>query len=269
MKYTKIILYLCLLIFLIGVQLLYADITFLPLGRSWAGNAELPLPLGVGITYYHQEQDYHISKLTLNEEPLSQETLDTLGVFNISTEWNFLLDAWVLPFFNVFGIMGKVWGVTEVDINEMEGMDIDLDNIQNIEYDGWMYGGGGTLAGGGGIFFGSVTATITKTNLDVATSSVRAWVMAPKAGVVVENLSFFNSVNLWLGAMYQNSEESHQGHVEVPLFGELEYKVKLHQEEPWSYQLGLVAELSKRVILAMEGGMGGRKQLSATLQYRF
>ncbi len=230
--------------------------SFLPLGKSWVGDRELPRPFGIGLNLYHQTQDYELKGLTLNLPTVDMTQVSRIDIANATDEVNVQFDAWLLPFLNVFGIVGNVDGKTTVNpgppLSELE-----------VDYDGLVYGGGATLAGGVGRFFFSMSAITTETDLDTTTSSVDAWIFTPRVGVRA------GAVELWGGAMYQEAEERHRGHISVPIFGDVAYDVELQEKEPWNYLIGAGTNIGEHWRLELEAGFGNRKQALFLLAYRF
>ena len=227
-----------------------------PLGRSWAGDRELPRPFGIGLNLYHQTQDYDLKSLTLNLPNVGVAQASAIEIENRTDEQDVKLDLWLLPFLNVFGILGNVDGQTTVDpgppLSQLE-----------VDYDGLVYGGGVTLAAGGERFFGSVTAILTQTDLDTSTSSVEAWIITPRVGVRVKNMAF------WAGAMYQEAAERHRGRLSLPFFGQVAYDVELAEKEPWNYLVGFRADINEHWGLELEAGFGNRKDAIVSIGYRF
>src|SRR5512145_214888 len=74
-------------------------------GKDWAAGQTLPLPFGVGITVYEQHQDYTITSLVVGVPGFESLPTDRLDIDNRIREVNVKLDAWLLPFLNVF-LMG-------------------------------------------------------------------------------------------------------------------------------------------------------------------
>ncbi len=234
-----------------------------PLGRSGVGDRELPKAFGVSLTVYHQEQDYNLKSLEFSLPGVDPAQLSgilspplDLNVENTTDEINLQLDCWVLPFLNVFGIIGRVDGETKVE------MEPPLEEI-TVDYDGLLYGAGLTLAAGGERFFGSLTAVFTSTNLEQEDSSVKAWVFMPRVGIR-SGLGQF-----WIGAMYQQAEEEHSGTETVPLVGNVLYDVELEEEEAWNFLAGMKIDFNDNWKLNLEGGFGKRKQATVSLIYRF
>ncbi len=196
-----------------------------PLGRSWAGEQKLPLPLGIGVTYYYQQQDYGLVSLDVGPIPIPPDLLSDVQVTNHIHEINLKADLWVLPFLNVFGIIGDVSGETKVDLGQLLGQ-------LTVDYDGLVYGGGFTAAVGVKRFFTSLTTHFMATDLKGDRSSVSVLLLTPKAGIV------FDRGALWGGAMYQRADEEHIGSIFIPPFGDVDYEVVLKEKTPWNFLVG-------------------------------
>jgi hypothetical protein len=227
-----------------------------PLGRSLAGDRDLPRPFGIGLNFYHQTQDYRLRSLRLNLPFVDMTQATGIDIENRTNEFDLKADLWVLPFLNVFALAGNVEGETTVNPGPP------LSELQ-VDYEGLVYGAGVTIAAGGKLFFGSVTAVVTETDLDTATSSVNAWVLTPRFGVHFDRMAF------WIGGMYQEAEERHEGRITVPMFGEVTYDVEMESAEPWNFVAGLTANLSKHWELEVEGGLGDRQHALISIGYRF
>jgi hypothetical protein len=249
-----------------------SPVGFLPFGKSMADGRELPLPLGATLTYYYQRQDYDLEKLTLRNLPIQVATTG-IAVENRLDEVNLQIDAWLLPWLDVFGILGKLQATTTVDGVALMGQDI---AVPDYDYNGLVYGGGATLAGGLGNWFGSLTGIYTNTNLSGDASSVKSWVVTPKVGYS------FSRVRFWAGAMYQKAEEKHTGTFTMMLPTNLanpnpaevasqtvSYEVEMHEKNPWNFLLGAETGFGPHWRLSVEGGMGGhRSQVQISLTAR-
>ena len=224
---------------------------------------KMPMPWGIGFTLYNQNQPYDIVTLEVPLAGLDIGAAEGLKIQNNTDSYHLKFDYWILPFLNVYALGGYIDGTTTVKLGDVDlGLPIRLNDIK-IEYSGVMYGGGVTLAVGGERWFASATYDITQTNLDVTSSSVKGWLVTPRVGLV------FDGAAIWIGAMYQQAEETHEGIWEMPYVGLVPYYVELEQSEPWNYQIGMVAGLSEHWNLVFEGGFGERKSVLANLEYRF
>lgn len=224
---------------------------------------QLPMKWGIGATLYNQTQPLNIVSLQIPIAGLDLSAADGLDIENNTDAYHFKFDYWLFPFLNVFLLGGQIDGTTTVKLSGVDlGLPITLNNIK-IDYSGVMYGGGATLAFGGKGWFTTLTYDLTETDLDVATSAVSAWVLTPRVGLT------FKSAAIWVGAMYQNAEETHEGIFEMPFLGAVPYNAILEQSEPWNYQIGMIAGLGEHWNLTFEGGLGNRKSVLAALEYRF
>ncbi len=252
----------------LAVAVLFLAIT----GPAWGQNEgidvatrghKMPMKWGVGFTIYNQTQPYDIVNLMVPLAGLDIGAAEDLTIENNTDSYHFKFDYWLAPFLNVYLLGGYIDGTTNVKLSDVDlGLPIRLNDIR-IDYSGIMYGGGLTLAFGGKGWFTTLTYDITRTDLDVTTSSVQGWVLTPRVGLV------FGGAAVWVGAMYQQAEETHEGIWEMPYIGQVPYYVELQQSKPWNYQIGMIAGLSEHWNLTLEGGVGSRKSVLANLEYRF
>jgi hypothetical protein len=232
------------------------------LGAQSASKIDIPNKLGLGLTVYNQTQPYEIASLEVQLPGVDPSTLENLGVDNETTSYHLRVDYWLLPFLNVFGLIGQIDGSTDVDLQGIDiGLPIGLNNL-TIDYNGTVYGAGAVLAVGGAHWFGAVAYDYTKTDLDVATSSVQASIVTPKVGY------HFKGGAVWVGAMYQDTQERHEGTFEVPYLGPIPFKVELNDQEPWNYLIGGTASLGGHWVLILQGGFGTRDAALVSLEYR-
>ncbi|MGQ9662527.1 MAG: hypothetical protein ACUVWX_09355 [Kiritimatiellia bacterium] len=243
----------------------------LPLGQSWVSGQKLPLPFGLGLTLHRQDQGYQIRRLRLQFQDAIIPDLDlgqasSVEVDNELFELDGQLDVWILPFLNLFVLLGNIEGKTSVGGTIVESF---LGNSLVVEYDGIVYGCGATIAVGWKPFFASLTYTFTDTDLEEASSSVNAWVLTPKLGLANEHGA------IWVGAMYQEAQEKQKGHRLINLFWPepkvvwIDYDVELEQKRAWNYLGGLHVALGEYWHAELEGGFGERKQATLSATYRF
>jgi len=227
-----------------------------PLCRELAGGRELPLPTGCGVSLYYQTQDYDLTRLDASIPGVS--LADTAGVTieNRTMEANAKLDLWLLPFLNLYALAGYIEGETSVDLGLLAG---ELD----VDYTGIVYGGGGVLAAGTDRFFAALNTTFVLTKLDTSDSSLQSWIIQPQLGTRTPRAAF------WAGAMYQQTEESHEGRIALPGFGTVDYDVEFEQKEPWSYLIGTQLTPGKAWAFDFELGFGTRQHVLTGATRRF
>lgn len=234
-----------------------------PLGKAMAADKELPRPFGVGATVHYQKQGYSLSRMTVSLPNVNLAQAAGLDIDNELIEMDVTADLWVLPFLNVFGLIGRIDGETEVDLSSVQ-----LGGL-TIDYDGVVYGGGVTLAGGIDNVFASLTAIFTDTHLDQSDSSVQAWILTPRIGVSTRIPESDRPVTLWAGAMYQQTDEEHSGSIAAAQLGTVAYDVELEEDSAWNALVGVATELSDHWNLELEAGGSSRSQVTLTATCRF
>jgi hypothetical protein len=274
----------------------------LPLGKSLAAGHELPLPLGVSANVFFLEQDMEAQSIVIDASSISDQMLMGLmqmqgvspelipgAVEQLSSKLPSLpasaaklesratsttakIDAWLLPFLNVYGVAGFVDGETtasgfSVAAPELAGL---LPNSFTLAYSGPVYGGGVTLAAGYNQFFASVDANYTESDLDIGDSAIEAFVISPRVGITGE-LGGLNG-SLYVGAMYQDIDEQQNGIVGFPILGQevsVGYDVISEAEEKWNYLVGANLKAGESWNYGIEVGFSERTHVMATLNYRF
>jgi hypothetical protein len=274
----------------------------LPLGKSLAAGHELPLPLGISANVFFLEQDMEAQSIVIDASSISDQMLMGLmqmqgvspelipgAVEQLSSKLPSLpasaaklesratsttakIDAWLLPFLNVYGVAGFVDGETtasgfSVAAPELAGL---LPNSFTLGYSGPVYGGGVTLAAGYNQFFASVDANYTESDLDIGDSAIEAFVISPRVGITGE-LGGLNG-SLYVGAMYQDIDEQQNGIVGFPILGQevsVGYDVISEAEEKWNYLVGANLKAGESWNYGIEVGFSERTHVMATLNYRF
>ncbi len=259
-RLQDVVLMIVLVVVVVAVPGVCADNGLFPFCKSMAGDRKLPRPWGFGMTLHQQDQDYSLGRLDV-DIPVDLALAQDVDVENTVGEANLKVDLWLLPFLNVFGLLGRIEGETTVNLTPFFS---DL----SIEYDGVVYGAGVTCAGGVGRYFGSLTAAYTDTSLDTRDSSVEAWVISPKVGMTAHARGG-HPIVFWVGAMYQDADEEHEGQITVPVFGQVRYDVLLEEKAPWNYLVGLSTAVGECVSIELEGGVGDRTQLTGSVGWRF
>lgn len=242
----------------------------LPLWNPGGENIRAPLPAGIGIAFYRQDQDYSLDRWEASS-PIPQvnamvaqlgASLGEPDVENTTTMGSVKLDAWVLPFLNVFGILGYIETDTRIQLPPP---------LPRIETDpsGLVYGAGATLAAGWKDLFASLTGIYTDTDLEGKDTTVHAWIFQPRVGFDFEGPGANARIRFWAGAMYQNVTEEHEGSIAIPGFGWVDYQARLEDESPWNALAGTSICIGRHFDLSLEGGFGNRQNVQVAATYRF
>lgn len=225
---------------------------------------KLPPKFGLNLAVYNQTQDYDFVSLEIGLPGVDLSQVENLPVKNETDTSYLMADYWVLPFLNVFGLVGSVSGTTTVRLGDIDvGLPIRLGDLR-IHYSGTVYGGGATLAVGNDTVFSSLTYEYTSTDLDVTDSSVEAWVVTAKLGRRITDAGA-----AWMGVMYQSVDEHHTGTYELPYVGSFPFDVKFDARQPYNFLLGAIVGVGEHWTFTMEGGIGGRNTALLQLGYRF
>lgn len=232
---------------------------------SWASlqarGIKLPKRWGVAVAYYNQKQPYEIDTLSVGLPGWDPSLAYGLPVDNDTTSMHAEFDYWLAPYLDVLVMAGNIDGRTAVHTAGLQ-LPVPLGDL-TVDYSGFMYGAGLTLAGGWDKWFAALTGQYTNTDLDLADSSVEAWVLTPKVGLT------FDTLSVWVGAMYQDAQERHQGAYTIPPLGSVPFDVTLYEKEPWNYLVGVSLGLGEHWQLIGEGGFGDRDAYLVNLQYRW
>ena len=237
----------------------------LPFMKDLAGDAELPRPWGISIDFYTMDQDYDIKDLQFALPGISLGDPSQIKVTNEVVHYDIQADVWLLPFLNVFGLIGKVDSDTLVDLSKVEitGLPFSLGTLP-VSIDGTVYGLGFTLVYGTESWFASATTTYTKTSTSgVLDSSVDSLAIQPRVGLIRDNWRF------WVGSMYLDVDEKHSGTFELPIIGGVPFSVELATRDNWNYAAGVGYVFSDQANLSFELGFGSRTHTLFNFNVRF
>ena len=250
---------------------------------------ELPLPFGMGANYVYMDQGIKISnlKVGIGDPVIEISGLDFSDARAHDSSVTVRLDMWLLPFVNLYGLFGTIDGEAklDLDISRVTGSlpslglppifepnkTIDL----NISYNGFTYGGGVTLAGGYKSFFASLDTNYTYSNVDIVDGNIKTLTISPRLGLLVEPPGIMGSFGFWIGAMYMNYKQTITDDIRLneidprlPPVG-IDFKMDVQNDQPWNFLFGGQWEISKRLQITAEGGVGDRQQVITGISYRF
>ncbi|ARD21812.1 virulence protein [Shewanella japonica] len=254
----------------------------------WAQEAidlgyELPKPYGFSINYMTMEQplvvdsvaftglgDFIDDKISINGSEALQDS-ETL---------TFRADMWVLPFLNLYGVIGHTKGSSVANVQ----VDVDLPFFPELDpfdfelnFKGTTYGVGGTIVGGIDNWFALLDVNYTNTDLDILDGEISTIVVSPRVGYRTK--VYGNDLQVWVGGMYQNVEQTFSGYLKdiLPigdssigdLIGDGKFEVNQHLADKWNTLVGAQLHLGAGFDLLLEGGFGNRTSFMASIGYRF
>ncbi len=163
---------------------------------------KLPLPMGIMFNALAGRQDLALSKLKIGFNDSEWIDLDDIVKFDeistVTSTYNARFDMWVLPFLNVYGIVGKT-AKADINLNITEPISLPVTTSISGTYVGY-----GILAAGGiGPVFVSVDANRTYNYNPRLDDPAKVWIAGLRAGPIIHfpkkpdmNIVF------WGGAMY-------------------------------------------------------------------
>ncbi|EJG0984611.1 hypothetical protein C4G85_RS20535 [Vibrio parahaemolyticus] len=253
---------------------------------------DLPLPFGVSMAYRNQNMNIPFNDFVIDGVRLNDlfDPEDTVGIVNAES-FSIRGDVNILPFWNVFGYVGKINVDANVDAaytgeggqylkdklnDRLPGLgDKFCDGLSalcnrgrvnvpiHLEYD--LRGVGTTLSVGYKEFFASVTGTYSQTRL----KGVDDW----SDGIVtVQPMLGYQLVDyrtqFFVGAEYQGLDSRMDGRVKT---GDIEFDYDIGVElDEWAFLAGFNKQIGKNYNLTMLYNKGEtRDSLTLNLGYRF
>ncbi len=258
---------------------------------------DLPLPYGIGVTYANVKQSMFLEDLAIGFNgdeivPFEFIAFDNAEAHNETVQ--VMLDAWVLPFMNVFAMFGTLEGDAPLDVlvdgNTMLdhlGIDCsvpppsplcpilkDKDYTLSLTapFSGQTYGLGTTLAGGWGNWFVAIPGTITYADMDGTSTDGLAITVTPRVGRVV-NMGRGGNLALFVGGNYLYADFTVVGTIVVPELNDLtiDYTLEQKNKDPWNGVLGLNWDINKNISWMIEynGFVGSRTAFITGATWRF
>ncbi|GAL46010.1 MULTISPECIES: hypothetical protein [Citrobacter freundii complex] len=264
---------------------------------------DLPEPFGVNINYMNIRQNINVDSINFNGLSLGGHSLDNafkikVGNTRESSKTETLkLDAWLLPFMNIYGLVGYTDGhsISQIGVGVKGARKYHYPaNLQNLDFKldfkGTTYGIGTTLVGGVGNWFTAVDANYTQTQFDILDGSIDAFTVSPRVGYRfatpgVDTLHLpSGKLNVWVGSMYQDVQQEFKGSLNdlsmpsatlqrmVDLAnkdGNGRFDVKQHLQSPWNVLVGAQYELTRNFNITSEIGFAERNSFFVAGEYRF
>jgi len=224
---------------------------------------ELPLPFGSGLVFYHLDRSIRIDDVRVGRngaEPQSVSDFAQLSANAVVNNLNFKLDAWILPFVNVYAIVGYIWNQSETTV------EVELPPLSPAgptrrhrvtvptSMEGTVGGLGITVAGGYGPFFMTFDSNGAQADLGfddrfkaVVTSFRGGW--NGRAGD--------RPLRVWANVTDWNTDATASGTVADPDGGSLSFEVDQGPAYQWTYGVGAQYAATRHIELATDTGFDG------------
>lgn len=159
---------------------------------------DLQYPFGAMINAFAATQKVVISDLKVGFNDMDPVPFDFIKFGDVKANaisTNARVDAWILPFMDLYGIAGKTWTKTEVNIAEPFQMK------SNANFDGSTLGIGTTIAGGYHRFVTIIDLNHTWTTLENIKGTINSTMFTPRLGYnfIMKNKADM-SITVWIGA---------------------------------------------------------------------
>ena len=260
----------------------------------------LPMPYGVALLGSWKRQDIDLYDLSIRT-PGGEWTTIPFPLFNKPTADTYTyqakFDFWLLPFVNVFALVGRVEGESEIplsflgaDLMDMIGTGGLCDGLRPPEACFRTYSGtyrseiggdnfsiGLTPAIGYKDFFFTMPTTWTWTDLDTSDRVVESFYISPRIGLNVPT-ERAGGLSVYIGAAYLRAENFIVGDISLETSGmpgaedglTVEYSVWSDNSDRWNFLVGFNWSISQRWNVHIEADAGGTRQgVTASATWRF
>jgi len=239
--------------------------SFLPLlgEEATKRGIELPLPFGAGLVYYYLARDIEVSEVRLGRNgapPTSVSDFAQLSSNSHVSNVNLKLDAWLLPFVNLYLIGGYIWNTSdtriEVSLPPLLPGGAERRRTITVEtsLEGSVGGVGMTLAGGYGPYFMTYDVNLAQADLGfddrfkaVVTSVRGGW--NGKLGT--------KAFRAWASVTDWNTFATATGTVGDPDGGTLSFEVDQGPAYRYTYGAGAHYSAKRWLELAADAGTDG------------
>lgn len=227
--------------------------SFLPLLADEARRRgyALPPPFGVSVIYNYLARDIEITdvRVGVNGEPL--RSVSEVADFGARSTVNAALvkaDAWLLPFANLYVLLGYIDNVADTNIRvtvprpgPVPGRR-EFTITKTTKVTGLVGGGGLTLAGGYRQFFATADANYTQSDLGFD-DRFRALIVSARVGW--NGLVGPMPLRLWVGGAYWDTANTAKATVDVPEVGRVQFEADQGPRRPWNMTVGASAVLHR------------------------
>jgi hypothetical protein len=235
---------------------------------------ELPLPLGVSVAYYGVRRDIDVKSVSasINDQPV--QSVDQYLSFDVRTEVqsaSVRLDAWILPFFNVYGLFGGIDNVSDIRADVTLG-GTNYAIRADGSFSGTTTGFGAVLAGGYESYFMTLDANWVYSELgDAFDTRFSGQIYNARAGW--KGKLEGHNTRIWVGATYWDTEREMAGSISTGggVVQKINFKVVQAPVDPGSMSLGFNYEITQKVNLVADYGFNfdDAQILLVSLGYRF
>jgi hypothetical protein len=242
-------------------------------GQSWVSEDLKPMmqkPFGVSFLSLNVGETLDVNNLSLSigGQPVPPGAVSLQSVTHITHIAGVTGDVWLLPFVNVHGLVGHLWGsANDITPTIMPGLlppGVTIPPTQ--EFTGTTYGGGVTFAIGYKRMFATYDITYMTSQVDLLDNNVGALVQAVRGGVKLGSGKFRST--LYTGALHEDIRSTLTGTGLIPGLNPV-FSLDVTPHSPWNMLAGANIELTPRFVINAEAGFGNRMQFVIAPGVRF
>ena len=213
--------------------------------EALARGHELPLPFGVSVIYNYVGRDISVTDVRIGvdgEAPRSVSEYLDLGSTSSVNAALLKVDAWLLPFVNVYLLGGYLKNesiskghVTLPRPGPIPGPPLEFDSVIPTTLEGFVLGAGTSVAAGYNTFMLMADINYSKTDIGFD-DNFRALVISTRAGWFGKLDSV--PARFWLGGAYWDTKNVARSTVDVPGVGTINFEADQGPLNPWNAILG-------------------------------
>jgi hypothetical protein len=242
-------------------------------GQGWVPDDLKPLmqkPFGVSFLSSNVGETLDVTSLSLvvGGQPVPPGAVSLKTVTHATHIAGVTADLWLLPFVNVHGMVGHLWG-SAGDFNPtvMPGLlppGVVIPTTQ--EFTGTSYGGGVTMAFGYKRMFASYDISFMRSKVDLLSDNADALVQSIRGGVRLGSGKVRAAI--YTGALHESILNTLTGTGLIPGLNP-EFRIDVAPQQPWNVLAGTNIELTPRFAVTVEAGFGNRMQFVIMPGVRF
>ena len=221
---------------------------------------ELPLPFGVTAAYNYVARDIEVTDVRIGVDGAPLSSVSQVANFKARSVVDAgvaKLDAWLLPFLDLYLLGGYIRNVSDVNIRVTIARPGPLPGTREFQIktrtdlEGFVGGGGMSLAGGWRQLFAMVDVNYTKTDLGFD-DRFRALIASGRVG--------WNGkvgavpLRLWAGAAYWDTKNTAKATVDIPDVGRVRFEADQGPKHPWNAVVGVSSAVRRHLELFAEYG---------------
>ena len=221
---------------------------------------ELPLPFGVSVVYNYLARDIEVTDVRVGVNGESLSSVSQFANFNARSSVNAALlkaDTWVFPFLNMYLLLGYIHNTSDTNIQVTVPRPGPLPGTRQFnitaksELEGFVGGGGVTVAGGYRQLFVMADVNYTQTEMGFD-DRFRALIASARAGWNGQAGAI--PLRLWVGGAYWDTKNTARSTVDVPDVGTVRFEADQGPKNPWNMVVGLSSSLHRHLDLFAEYG---------------